>query len=156
MNWATIDSPCGPITIVSGPEGVEVITFEAITPAADWVEDPGLEAARQLREYFAGERTTFELALAPAGTEFQRAVWAALVEIPYGGTTTYGALAQALGRPNASRAVGAANGRNPIAVVVPCHRVIGADGSLTGYAGGLDRKRTLLELEKRARQTALF
>src|SRR5205085_9923425 len=107
------------------------------------------EPARQLREFFAGERTAFELPLRPAGTPFQRAVWDALLEVPYGETTGYGALAQRLGRPGAARAVGLANARNPLAIVVPCHRVVGASGALTGYAGGLERKRFLLELEAR-------
>jgi methylated-DNA-[protein]-cysteine S-methyltransferase len=109
--------------------------------------EPFASAARQLGEYFAGRRTVFDLPLAPAGTQFQRRVWAALQAIPYGQTSSYGQLAQAVGSPSASRAVGLANGRNPIAVVVPCHRVIGADGSLTGYGGGLERKRYLLGLE---------
>lgn len=108
------------------------------------------DTARQLAEYFAGRRTAFDLPLAPAGTPFQRDVWRSLREIPYGETVSYGELAGQLGRPRASRAVGAANGRNPLAVVVPCHRVIGAGGALTGYAGGLDRKRELLALEVRA------
>ncbi|HRW38951.1 MAG: methylated-DNA--[protein]-cysteine S-methyltransferase [Acidimicrobiales bacterium] len=105
------------------------------------------EAAGQLGEYFAGERRSFDLALSPAGTEFQRRVWAQLRAIPYGTTSTYGEVARAIGATNGFRAVGLANGRNPIAIVVPCHRVIGADGSLTGYAGGVDRKRFLLDLE---------
>ena len=104
-------------------------------------------ARRQLDEYFAGERRVFALPLAPEGTEFQRQVWAALCDIPYGRTSSYGELARRIGRPGAARAVGLANGRNPVAVVIPCHRVIGADGSLTGYGGGLDRKRLLLALE---------
>ena len=102
---------------------------------------------RQLAEYFAGERTAFELPLAPAGTPFQRNVWDALLAIPYGETRSYGELAAAVGKPGAARAVGRANHDNPIGVVIPCHRVIGAGGALTGYAGGLDRKRYLLELE---------
>ena len=105
------------------------------------------EPARQLAEYFAGERTEFALELRPAGTDFQRGVWDLLLGIPYGATTTYGALAHALGDPRKVRAVGLANGRNPISIVVPCHRVIGADGSLVGYGGGLERKRTLLAHE---------
>lgn len=103
--------------------------------------------ARQLAEYFAGERRSFDLPLAPEGTEFQRAVWDALSAIPYGRTMGYGELARGLGRPAASRAVGRANGANPIPVIVPCHRVIGAQGDLTGYGGGLERKRFLLRLE---------
>jgi methylated-DNA-[protein]-cysteine S-methyltransferase len=101
----------------------------------------------QLREYFAGERLAFDLALVMDGTPFERRVWAALTEIPYGETCSYGELARRLGQPTAARAVGLANGRNPIAVIVPCHRVIGADGTLTGFGGGLERKRILLELE---------
>jgi methylated-DNA-[protein]-cysteine S-methyltransferase len=101
----------------------------------------------QLREYFAGERLAFDVALTMAGTPFERRVWSALMEIPYGETCSYGELARKLDQPSAARAVGLANGRNPIAVIVPCHRVIGADGTLTGYGGGLERKRILLELE---------
>lgn len=111
-------------------------------------DDRALAGVRaQLEEYFAGARREFELELAPAGGEFERRVWAALCEIPYGQTASYGEIARRLGEPGAARAVGAANGRNPIAIVVPCHRVIGADGSLTGYGGGLERKRLLLDLE---------
>ena len=106
-----------------------------------------MRAARQLDEYFAGTRQDFELAVDPAGTAFQRRVWCALQHIPYGATTSYGALARRVGQPTASRAVGAANGRNPISIVIPCHRVVGADGDLTGYAGGIARKEELLRLE---------
>jgi methylated-DNA-[protein]-cysteine S-methyltransferase len=119
----------------------------------DWVEyDDGVlaEARAQLSAYFAGERTTFDLPLAPVGTPFQQRVWGELRRIPYAETVSYGELANRLGSPGASRAVGLANGRNPIAIVVPCHRVIGADGTLTGYAGGLERKRALLDLERKA------
>ncbi len=105
-------------------------------------------AAQQLSSYFAGELRTFDLPLAPSGTAFQLEVWAALLEIPFGETASYGEIAAAIDRPAASRAVGAANGRNPIAVIVPCHRVIGASGALVGYGGGLDRKRTLREHER--------
>jgi methylated-DNA-[protein]-cysteine S-methyltransferase len=121
-------------------------------PDPSWSPDEGrLDAARnQLCEYFRGERTTFDLAIRPAGTDFQRTVWSALQEIPYGETTSYGELAAALGRPGSARAVGAANGRNPIAIVVPCHRVVGKDGSLVGYGGGLARKRWLLDHELRS------
>ena len=101
----------------------------------------------QLQGYFAGERRSFDVPLEPAGTQFQRQVWRALVEIPYGETTTYAAIARRIGNPNAVRAVGAANGKNPISIIVPCHRVVGADGTLTGYAGGLPNKRRLLDLE---------
>ncbi|MEJ1932857.1 methylated-DNA--[protein]-cysteine S-methyltransferase, partial [Nostoc sp. NIES-2111] len=108
-----------------------------------------LDAERQLAEYFGGWRQSFDLPLRAEGTAFQQEVWAALQEIPYGQTMSYGELAQKLGKEKAVRAVGAANGRNPIAIVVPCHRVIGADGSLTGYGGGMERKKFLLELESR-------
>jgi methylated-DNA-[protein]-cysteine S-methyltransferase len=116
-----------------------------------WVRDDTAfsEVARELDEYFAGSRRTFDdLPIAPKGTPFQVAVWEQLRLIPCGGTTTYGELAQRVGRPGAARAVGAAVGRNPISIVVPCHRVVGSDGTLTGFAGGLDRKRTLLALEQ--------
>lgn len=108
-----------------------------------------VETARQLAEYFAGERRVFELPLAPEGTAFQQLVWQALVKIPFGETRTYGQQAAAIRRPAASRAVGAANGKNPIGIIVPCHRVIGTNGTLTGYAGGLAMKRWLLEHERR-------
>jgi len=108
-----------------------------------------LETARQLGAYFAGERESFDIPLKPAGTPFQLRVWSALRDIPFGETRTYGQLASAIGDPSAMRAVGAANGRNTIAIVVPCHRVIGADGSLTGFGGGIERKKFLLRLEGR-------
>jgi methylated-DNA-[protein]-cysteine S-methyltransferase len=106
------------------------------------------EAVRQLSEYFAGERKEFDFPLAPEGTEFQRAVWKRLQEIPYGQTISYGELARRVGNPKASRAVGAANGKNPIPIVIPCHRVIGADGKLTGFGGGLPIKEALLAIER--------
>ena len=109
-----------------------------------------LDAAGQLRAYFAGDLREFDLPLAPRGTEFQRQVWAAVSAVPYGETATYSEIAAAVGRPTARRAVGAANGRNPLPVIVPCHRIIGAAGALTGYGGGLDRKRSLLDLERAA------
>ena len=108
-----------------------------------------LEAERELGEYFAGTRREFDLPLAPHGTAFQQAVWQALREIPYGESRSYGSVAAAIGKPKAVRAVGMANHRNPLSIFIPCHRVIGADGSLTGYGGGLDKKRFLLELESR-------
>ena len=126
------------------------IRFDA-APDPGWVRDPLPDATDQLRAYFAGSLARFELRLAPRGTPFQRGVWDALTEIPYGTTTSYGALAARIGRPGASRAVGAANGRNPLPVVIPCHRVIGADGTLTGYGGGLERKQALLGLERAQR-----
>jgi methylated-DNA-[protein]-cysteine S-methyltransferase len=118
--------------------------------ATNWSESaaPFADVRAQLEEYFAGERTTFDVPLAPEGAPFEREVWRALEEIPYGETVSYGEIARRVDQPGAARAVGTANGRNPIAVIVPCHRVIGADGSLTGYGGGLERKRLLLELER--------
>jgi methylated-DNA-[protein]-cysteine S-methyltransferase len=138
MVHAVTDSPIGPITLTGTAAG-------ALTGL--YMAEHRYAAAEQLREYFAGTRTTFDLDLAPAGTPFQQQVWAALREVPYGETTTYGELAALIGRPAASRAVGHANGHNPISIVVPCHRVIGTSGSLTGYGGGLERKRFLLALE---------
>ena len=111
------------------------------------------KAAAQLSEYFAGKRTKFDLPLAPAGTEFQRSVWQALQAIPFGETRSYGDIAARIGNPKACRAVGMANNRNPIVIIIPCHRVIGRDGSLTGYGGGLDVKQYLLDLEKRFGET---
>jgi len=125
---------------------------------ADAVRDDAAlaRAARQLREYLAGERRDFDLELEPAGTPFQREVWEVLKTIPYGETISYGELARRVGRPGAARAAGLANGRNPISIVVPCHRVVGADGTLTGYGGGLERKRELLALEAGAVRPALL
>jgi len=131
-------------------------------PEADWRRDQDhfTDAASQLDQYFAGQRQDFTFAIELAGTEFQLAVWEALRRIPYGRTTTYGKLAQAIGRPKAVRAVGAANGANHLPIIIPCHRVIGADGSLTGFGGGMDAKRDLLKLEgavpAKAAQTDLF
>jgi methylated-DNA-[protein]-cysteine S-methyltransferase len=122
-------------------------TAASINPEWRSADEPFADVRRQLCEYFDGERDAFDLPLEMSGTPFQRRVWQALQQIPYGETTTYGELARRMGRPAASRAVGLANGRNPIAVIVPCHRVIGSDGSLTGYGGGLERKRLLLDLE---------
>lgn len=130
----------------------------ALTIAPEWVrDDDAFAVARtQLAEYFDGSRREFDLPLALEGTPFQREVWEALREIPYGETVSYGELALRLGKPDAVRAVGLANGRNPISIVVPCHRVIGADGSLTGYGGGLERKRELLDLEAGGTQGRLL
>jgi methylated-DNA-[protein]-cysteine S-methyltransferase len=119
-------------------------------PRAGWVHEPGalVEVERQLDAYFAGERRVFDLEIAPEGTPFQLTVWRALVEVPYGETTSYGELARRIGHPSAVRAVGLANGANPISIVIPCHRVVGAGGALTGYGGGLPVKRALLDLER--------
>jgi methylated-DNA-[protein]-cysteine S-methyltransferase len=118
--------------------------------------EPFKAAARQLDAYFAGELTTFDLPLAPHGSQFQQRVWAALRDIPYGQTESYGELAERIGSPGGARAVGLANGKNPIGIVIPCHRVVGSDGSLTGYGGGVDRKRALLDLELAVSGAALF
>lgn len=149
MSSATIDSPVGPITVRVNADGaVTAVQFADSTEPHQGAPSAAAErAAEQLREYFAGNRSDFDLPLAPTGSPFQLKVWAALRDIPYGRTESYGALAARIGQPTASRAVGLANGRNPIAIVVPCHRVIGASGTLTGYAGGLERKRWLLDLE---------
>jgi methylated-DNA-[protein]-cysteine S-methyltransferase len=154
-----VDSPIGPLTIVAEDGSISALHMDAQRHAPDAAalglpgdprEEPFATAAGQLAAYFAGELTEFDLPLAPAGTDFQRRVWNDLRAIPYGQTISYGELARRVGNPAASRAVGLANGRNPIAIVVPCHRVIGADGSMTGYGGGLDRKRFLLALERDA------
>ena len=147
----TVDSPVGPLLLTSDGDALTRLLFGG-PPEAAWRTDPCpvLERARdQLAEYFTGQRHDFDLPLEPAGTPFQLRVWEALREIPYARTWSYAQLATRVGSPGASRAVGLANGRNPICIVVPCHRVIGADGSLTGYGGGLDRKRLLLDLERR-------
>jgi methylated-DNA-[protein]-cysteine S-methyltransferase len=151
--YTTLDSPIGELLLAGDEQALCALSMlggrRPIRPAPQWrrADAPFAEARQQLAEYFAGDRTAFDLVLAPRGSAFQLAVWAALRAIPYGQTRTYGEIAAAVGRPDAVRAVGAANGANPIAVIVPCHRVIGADGSLTGFGGGLERKRALLDLE---------
>lgn len=153
--YRTVESPIGELLLTSDGAAVTGIYMDggkgSPHPEPNWSRDDErlAAAAEQLAEYFAGSRITFDLRLAPRGTAFQRRVWSALREIPYGETISYGDLARRIGQPSAVRAVGLANGRNPISIVVPCHRVIGADGSLTGYGGGLDRKRVLLDLEAR-------
>lgn len=140
------DSPIGPMTLVQEGEALTRLDFDV--PSQPEEATPLLlEACRQLREYFAGERKAFALPLAPAGTEFQKKVWAALRDIPWGETRSYGDIARAIGKPTACRAVGMANGRNPLPIFIPCHRVIGTNGSITGYSGGLEKKRFLLRLE---------
>jgi methylated-DNA-[protein]-cysteine S-methyltransferase len=144
-------TPIGTLRLVSDGESLIGIEFEGRYGSGAGVlagSDPALDAcARQLSEYFAGSRRSFDLPMAPVGTVFQRSVWAALAAIPYGELHSYRDIARAIGRPAATRAVGAANGRNPLPIVVPCHRVVGSDGSLTGFAGGLEIKRQLLQLE---------
>ena len=149
----TIDSPLGELTLTAADGVLSGLYFPGhwhppSTAALGARRDDGFESAeRQLAEYFAGERTGFDLPSTLAGEEFQRRVWGLIAQIPYGETTTYGEMARQLGDPAIAREVGAAVGRNPLSVVVPCHRVVGKDGKLTGYAGGLERKRFLLELE---------
>ncbi|GAA0670280.1 methylated-DNA-[protein]-cysteine S-methyltransferase [Sphingomonas insulae] len=160
MTLATtcIDSPVGRLTLVASDAGLVAVLWPGDDPsrvrlgvaARDDTHPVLIAAADQLHGYFAGERTRFDLPLDWRGTDFQKRVWAALLTIPYGETRSYGAVAQAIGAPTASRAVGAANGRNPISIIAPCHRVVGAGGRLTGFAGGLDAKATLLALERRA------
>jgi len=157
-SWTRHRTPLGPVRLVARGGKLAGLYFDGqkydAREGPDWREapdDPLLrEAARQLDAYFAGERTRFDLALAPDGTPFQRRVWRAIAAVPSGATITYGELAKRVGSPSAVRAAGAATGRNPLSIVVPCHRILGAGGALTGYAGGLDRKRALLALEGRA------
>lgn len=153
--FSTMSSPVGRLTLVGEGEDLVGLYFDKDPLAAKMRDGSGRDdrrlrsAIEQLEEYFAGARRRFELSIVPPGTSFQRKVWAALLRIPFGATASYGEIARAVGRPDASRAVGGANHRNPIAIIIPCHRVIGADGSMTGYGGGLPRKRLLLELEAR-------
>lgn len=168
--YDTIESPAGAVYIGGSDEGIHRIYFVGeVDEEARFLErlqrdsgsvphkDPAATRAaiEELRAYFAGERFEFEMPLAPKGTPFQQLVWRALREIPYGKTTSYGAIARQIGRPSGSRAVGMANGRNPISIVVPCHRVIGSTGALTGYGGGLHRKEWLLAMESRPMRLAL-
>ena len=145
-----LDTPVGPVTVTATERAVTAVRFGAAGPAVGQAGDlpPVLrQAVEELREYFAGERREFTLPLAPAGTPFQQQVWTALREIPYGATCSYRRIAERIGRPKACRAVGMANNRNPIAIVVPCHRVVGASGAVVGYAAGLEVKEKLLALE---------
>lgn len=160
MFQAIIPSPVGELLLAGTESALKAVRFAAggmgDAPNPDRRRDcrPLREAARQLGEYFAGKRQRFELPLAPDGTAFQREVWVALQAIPYGETRSYRDIAEALGKPKAAMAVGGANGSNPLPILIPCHRVIGADGSLTGYGGGLEIKRFLLELELGSRKLA--
>ena len=154
MSYRTISSPIGELTVVERDGALVGLYMTDHTPAphletfGERDDDTLPQLDAQLGEYFAGERTSFDLPLAPTGTDFQQRVWAALRTIPYGETWSYGRLAEAVGQPGAARAVGLANGRNPISIVVPCHRVVGSSGKLTGYAGGVERKAFLLDLER--------
>jgi methylated-DNA-[protein]-cysteine S-methyltransferase len=156
--YTVMDSPVGPLTLV-GVDGALTGLYmdpHLYRPAQETFGDrdhePFAGAVEQLEDYFAGRLTEFDLRLGSAGTPFQRQVWDALQKVPYGETVSYGELADRLGRPTAARAVGFANGHNPISIIVPCHRVVGANGALTGYGGGLDRKRHLLTFERSVRQ----
>jgi methylated-DNA-[protein]-cysteine S-methyltransferase len=152
----TIWSPVGELTLVADDRGLAAILWENDRPdrvrlgtLRESADHPVLvETERQLAQYFAGTRRTFDVPLSFAGTDFQKRVWAALLAIPFGETRSYGEIADQLGAPGASRAVGAANGRNPISIIAPCHRVVGSNGKLTGFAGGLEAKRFLLDLEQ--------
>jgi len=150
-----MQSPVGPLLLAADDAGLRKIIFmnglDRTQPDASWVHESAAfaEATRQLRAYFAGELEQFDLPLAPEGTPFQLQVWRHLCEIPYGETISYGELARRIGNPKASRAVGLANGSNPIPIIIPCHRVIGSNGKLTGYGGGLPIKEKLLALERR-------
>jgi methylated-DNA-[protein]-cysteine S-methyltransferase len=152
INYRTIDSPIGLLTL-AGTDGTLTnlrMVDQTYEPSrAGWTQDDSVfaDAVRQLKAYFAGDLIDFDVELDLRGTAFQQRVWKALMTIPYGETRSYGEIAEQIGAPSAARAVGLANGHNPIAVIVPCHRVIGASGKLTGYGGGLDRKQTLLQLE---------
>ena len=159
--YRIIDSPIGPLTLAGvGPtlQHLRMVDQTYEPDRADWVRDDTAfaDAVAQLEDYFAGQLTSFDLELELIGTAFQRRVWTALQTIPYGETASYGQIAEQIGSPGAARAVGLANGHNPISIIVPCHRVIGSNGSLTGYGGGLDRKRALLDLERNRTTATLF
>jgi methylated-DNA-[protein]-cysteine S-methyltransferase len=153
-SYCYIDSPIGRLLLVGAGDALTTIDFQngprPRRPDPDWIDNaaPFEAAIAELHDYFAGSRRAFTVPLAPSGTPFQLRVWRALLDIPYGETTSYGELARRLGQPTASRAVGLANGSNPLPVIIPCHRVIGANGSLTGYGGGLPIKQRLLALER--------
>jgi methylated-DNA-[protein]-cysteine S-methyltransferase len=155
--YTTYESPVGTLLLTGDGASISCLYFEPLRPdqtaGLRRDDEAFVNAVAQLSAYFAGERTSFDLPLELRGTDFQRAVWAALREIPYGETITYGQLAVMVGNPAASRAVGMANNRNPVSIVVPCHRVVGASGTLVGYGGGLDRKRWLLEHEAKVKMS---
>jgi methylated-DNA-[protein]-cysteine S-methyltransferase len=152
MRYAVIDSPLGSLTLASSDKGLAAVRFGDAAPHGCTLDsDANAEPIRQINEYFLGQRTCFDLSIDPVGTSFQLAVWRELLAIPYGETRSYGDIAKQLNKPGASRAVGMANHHNPVAIVIPCHRVIGQNGSLTGYAGGVDLKQKLLSIEQRSR-----
>lgn len=160
IRYTWLDTPIGRLLIAADGDGIRRIGFpqgrDGVEPQRDWAEDAAflVQAREQLTAYFAGERIAFDLPLAPRTTPFQARVLRALCEVPYGATVSYGELARRVGSPRAARAVGMANGRNPIPIIIPCHRVIGSDGTLTGFGGGLDTKRWLLDHEQRLRRDA--
>lgn len=156
MNRARIDTPLGLAMLTGDENGLQSFTLHDQGKADAVIPEHLQNAAKQIREYFEGSRQEFDIRLNPEGTPFQKAVWKALGEIPFGKTTSYAALSEQLGDIKAIRAVASANGKNPLWIIVPCHRVIGSDGSLTGYAGGLWRKEWLLNHEQGAIQTSLF
>lgn len=157
METAFIETPLGITKVEGNEQGIKAITvFDSDEKLSDIIPEILEDAVYQLREYFEGSRKEFSLTLNPEGTEFQKTVWRALERIPYGKTISYMELSKTLGDPKAIRAVASANGKNPLWIVVPCHRVIGSDGSLTGYAGGLHRKKWLLEHESPSPQQSLF
>jgi methylated-DNA-[protein]-cysteine S-methyltransferase len=149
MRYTTIDSPIGELLLAGHSGGLRRLWMSPFRIQPGWTHDPGTfaDVHEQLDQYFAGERHEFDVELDLVGNDFELSVWDALLGIPYGETASYGDIAKRIGTPSAARAVGMANGRNPVALIVPCHRVIGSNGSLTGYGGGLERKRFLLELE---------
>ncbi len=154
VDYAWMDSPVGRLLVAGDDDGLRQVLFaegrSEVAPQSGWRDNAGAlaEPLRQLRAYFAGTLRRFDLRLAPEGTPFQQRVWRELLNIPYGETISYGELARRIGNPSASRAVGLANGANPISIIIPCHRVIGSNGSLTGYGGGLKNKQWLLALER--------
>lgn len=155
ISYTTLESPVGPLLLAANENGLRMIHFtngrRPRQPNREWVNDPKpfKEVARQLKEYFAGKREDFDVPLVLEGTEFQMRVWNYLRKIPYGETVSYGQIARIIGSPDAARAVGLANGQNPIPIIIPCHRVIGSNGDLTGFGGGLPIKQKLLALESR-------
>ena len=154
MEYRPLITPIGPLLLAGDAAGLRFVLFsrgrKSVVPRPEWEPDRGLldEPVRQLSAYFAGKLREFELSVAPEGTAFQRGVWSELQRIPYGETVSYGEVARRIGNPKAVRAVGLANGSNPISIIIPCHRVIGSNGSLTGYGGGLPTKQALLALER--------
>lgn len=151
VRYSIMDSPLGPLTLASSPWGLMSVQFGLNVPSDGVIDDAANhEAIEQLREYFDGKRTQFNLPLDVSGTPFQMAVWHELQKVPYGSTCSYIDIARLLGKPGAARAVGMANHENPVAIVIPCHRVVGSNGSLTGYAGGLHLKQQLLGIETQA------